>query len=279
MATPGTASFNNRKHIQIRTTRQSFCGRSLREPRCGQTLQRGFTLIELLVVIAIIAILAALLLPALAKAKIKAEGIGCLNNQKQLQLAWYMYIDDNNGLLVLNSPGGGTNPVTWINGWIDWGVLPDNTNRLLLTEGLMAPYTAKSLGVYKCPADKIPADNGPRVRSVSMNTYLSRPGWAASYTKYSQLLKPAMLWVFVDEHPDSINDGLFSTLSGSITKWNDLPASYHNGACGFAFADGHAEIKKWRDDNTKQPIRRQPAPGGLVAPNDVAWTWQRSYNQ
>ena len=263
----------------MRTLHQLSLGRGLRETRRGQIAQPGFTLIELLVVIAIIAILAALLLPALAKAKTKAEGIGCLNNQKQLHLAWYMYIDDNNGLLVLNSPGGGTNPVTWINGWIDWGMTPDNTNRLLLTEGLMAPYTAKTLGVYKCPADKIPADNGPRVRSVSMNTYMSRPGWAASYTKYSQLLKPAMLWVFVDEHPDSINDGLFSTLSGSITKWNDLPASYHNGACGFAFADGHAEIKKWRDPNTKQPITRQPSPGGIVAPNDVAWTWQRSYNQ
>ncbi len=239
----------------------------------------GFTLIELLVVIAIIAILASMLLPALAKAKTKAEGIGCINNLKQLQVAWYMYIDDNDGRLVLNAPGSGMTTTNWINGWLDWGTSPDNTNRLKLTEGLLGSYTAKTLGVYKCPADKIPADNGPRVRSISMNTYMSRPGWDPSYKKYAELQKPANLWVFVDEHPDGINDGLFSTLSGSITKWNDLPASYHNGACGFSFADGHAEIKKWQDGATKRPVMRTALTGGIVAPRDVAWVWQRSSNQ
>jgi prepilin-type N-terminal cleavage/methylation domain-containing protein/prepilin-type processing-associated H-X9-DG protein len=248
---------------------------------------RGFTLIELLVVIAIIAILAAMLLPALSKAKTKAEGVGCLNNLKQLQMAWYMYADDHDGRLVLNSPGSQTNNVRWVNGWLDWGVgIPSgaNTNKLLLTEGLLGPYTARTLGIYKCPADKVPSDIGARVRSISMNTYLARLIDQHNYQPYalkkmSDLKKPSMIWVFVDEHPDSINDALFSTLSGSTVAFNDLPASYHNGAGGFAFADGHAEIKKWLDPATKRPILKQPISSGTVAPRDFAWVNERATNR
>ena len=242
---------------------------------------KGFTLIELLVVIAIIAVLAALLLPALTKAKVKAEGITCLNNLRQLGIAWHMYMDDNVGVMVFNAPGTDTNTVRWVNGWLDWGTSPDNINPSLLTQGLLGPYTARALGVYKCPADRIPADNGPRVRSVSMNTYLNRQDLATSYRKYSELKRPAMIWVFVDEHPDSINDGCFSTLAAANT-WNDLPASYHNGACGFAFADGHDEIKKWRDPDTKRPVLRQDYPGGLQANppynHDLQWVLDRTSN-
>lgn len=250
----------------------------------------GFTLIELLVVIAIIAILAALLLPSLAKAKTKAEGIGCLNNTKQLLMAWYMYQEDYNGVLVLNSPGSQTTLIRWVNGWLDWnGGIPlgANTNRALLTEGLLGPYTAKTLGVYKCPADKIPSTAGPRVRSVSMNTYLARQddtgnyvalSPSGTYKKITDLKNPTMIWVFLDEHPDSINDALFSTLAAADT-FNDLPASYHNGACGLAFADGHSEIHKWVEPVTKQPIKQQPWPGGAYAPRDVRWLLARTYNQ
>jgi len=261
----------------------------------GDRRRRGFTLIELLVVIAIIAILAAMLLPALSKAKTKAEGIGCLNNLRQLQIAWYVYKDDNNDRLALNSPMT-TATTNWVNGNLTWSATnPDNTNTAKLTEGLLGPYTAKTLGIYKCPADRYPAANGPRVRSVSMNDFMARSdaygnsagysdgvGITGSYKKYTQLLKPAQLWVFLDEHPDSIDDGLF--FQAGSGHWENVPASYHNGACGFSFADGHSETKKWRDAKTKQPVTRtQPwavnvLPGTSPYP-DQTWIRQRTWNQ
>jgi prepilin-type N-terminal cleavage/methylation domain-containing protein/prepilin-type processing-associated H-X9-DG protein len=263
----------------------------------------GFTLIELLVVIAIIAILAALLLPSLTRAKLKAQGIQCMSNNRQMALAWRMYTEDNRDQLPYASGDATTfayDPAAWVTGGLDfnpanrsnWDINQD------ITKSPLWPYCANNAGIWKCPADKsvvtVAGVVKPRVRSIAMNIFLGgfhgteNPSGAnfITYLRYSQLANPGptKIFVFIDEREDAINWGNFETeMTGyeppnpTLYSLTDLPASYHGQAGGLSFADGHAEIHRWRDGRTMPAL----VTGGLVfngsssssSPRniDVAW--------
>jgi prepilin-type N-terminal cleavage/methylation domain-containing protein/prepilin-type processing-associated H-X9-DG protein len=257
------------KHIGLG---MSGAGREPSRPTGGLCAQRSsaFTLIELLVVIAIIAILAALLLPALAKAKERAWTIGCLSNLKQLETCWHLYALDNNDLLPPNDSvmyiGGGVASAS-----VSW--CPDHartdTNTVDLETGVLFPYN-RSVAIYHCPADKSTVetpsgDSLPRPRnrsynmSQSVNGYpeylidIGQPGISdlPYWKKFSEIRRPtpSQLFVFIDEHPDTLVDAQFGNPVGIPLYWQtwfDMPADRHNqGAC-LSFADGHAERWHWK---------------------------------
>jgi prepilin-type N-terminal cleavage/methylation domain-containing protein/prepilin-type processing-associated H-X9-DG protein len=247
---------------------------------------RAFTLIELLVVVAIIAILAALLLPVLSKSKGQAETVTCASNLRQLTLAWTLYAEDNGDFFVNNHGVRETlaRRQTWANNVQDWQASDDNTNLVYLSDSKLGPFANHSTHIYKCPADREPAPNGPHIRSMSMNAMIGNPGENTNrfnplyvqFYKSSDVPNPSGTFVFLDELADTLNDGFFVNVLEDY-QWGNVPASYHNGAANLSFVDGHLETHRWLVPGTvrtvqKTRIDRFPA----SPPTDFDWLKART---
>ncbi len=264
----------------------------------------GFTLVELLVTITIIATLASLLMSALAAGKSKARSVSCLNNERQMILAWFLYANDFNDALPYNlgadeikGEAAREQYLNWTSSVMSWELDPGNTNTILLTRGGLGPYTAGTSPIYRCPSDSVVSDVQSRAgwrsrtRSISMNAMVGDAGEYSrgginvnnpdyrQFFKLGQILRPSDVFVFVEEHPDSINDGYFLN-KPDTEEWTDLPASYHNGGANFVFADGHMEAHRWKFSSTRPPSKPDAALLPFRPPPteqaDFDWVMQRT---
>ena len=245
---------------------------------------KAFTLLELLVIVATFGVLSMLLASGMAKSKNRSPATGCLSNLRQLQLGCAMYADDNHGTLMPNAPVGVT--TGWCGaGQESWASSTHNTNPASYLAGPMAAYVSSNLTIYRCPGDVIPSDNGIRIRSYSMNGQMGtsssifNPAYR-TYINESDLTCPLPkdAFVFCDEHPMSLNDG-YLQLSLSSPLYPNVPASYLDGGCGFSFADGHAEIHKWKSRFLLIPVIQGFAMVNVVSSGtDLDWLWLRQHS-
>ncbi len=258
----------------------------------------AFTLVELLVVIAIISVLAAMLLPALSGAKARATATSCLNNERQLALACIIYGDESNDRLPYNLGEAEIRQtvaqglfLNWSSPIMDWEANnPDNTNRVLLTQGGIGPYTSRSAKLYHCPNDRAVNDQQARqgwterVRSISLNAMIGDAGSFSltgantnnpeyrQFFKVTQVPKPAQIFEFIEEHANSIGDGYFLNKPDDY-EWYRLPAAYHAGGVNLSFADGHVESHRWLEASTKAPIRPGEAYSNVDNQNGPDFRW------
>lgn len=225
----------------------------------------GFTLIELLCVVAVISVLAVELLAAKPANQQAGQIARCINNHRQLTLAWKMYADENNGVLVPNTSTVAPGTASWAMGVLSWDLPPsppnpDNTNLLDLSGALLGPYCNRTTAIYKCPGDNLPGVRGARVRSMSLNGMMNGISTQSSvlnqtpvpyrlFVNENQLVNPlpSAAWVFTDEHADSIDDGFFRVDMSQTNSWANLPASYHDDQGMYSYADGHVEPRRWTD--------------------------------
>jgi prepilin-type N-terminal cleavage/methylation domain-containing protein/prepilin-type processing-associated H-X9-DG protein len=271
--------------------------RQIHQPQPMPTGRRnGFTLIELLVVVAVIGILAGMLLPVLARSQAKARGVYCQNNNKQLATGWLMYADDHAQRLAYNLAGAAARTnLNWAAGVLNWELTSDNTNLADLTQAALGPYFGGASRIYRCPSDSVisalqsAAGWSSRARSYSMNASVGDAGELtisgvntnnptyAQFFKLTSIPAPAGIFVFLDEHPDSISDGYFVNHSYE-PEWVRLPASWHNGGAAFSYADGHSETHLWQCASTMPPS--SPDAAGLpikvaADPRDFDWVIAR----
>jgi prepilin-type N-terminal cleavage/methylation domain-containing protein len=241
--------------------------------KSGRGTVQGFTLIELLLVIAIIAILAALLMPALATAQAKGKRTACLNNLKQCVLSFQMYSADNDGKLAPNYPLKQADSNFWVLG--DMKVTSDSTNLTFIRQGKLFPYGSQ-VALYRCPGDPSRTGLTPRVRSYSMNSWIGSrymetyPGHSGfrTFVRDSELAVagPATIWVIADEHEASIDDAWFLVTMDDSQPFASFPATRHERSYGLSFGDGHAEFYKLSDPKTQLPS---------VETSRDDWDWQR----